>query len=464
VNAMAGKRVVVVGLGVSGYAAARALLDLDAKVRVTESTSSPEIGARARELQAEGAEVETAGHDLERLDADLAVLSPGVAPSSPVVRALRRDGVPVWSEIELAYRLATCKFLAVTGTNGKTTTTSLLAAMLREGGVESVAAGNIGMPLVEAVQSVPSTGAIAVEVSSFQLATIEQFRPCVAVMLNVAEDHTDWHGSFESYSEAKARIVENQTAEDSYIPNFDDRVAMGLAASTHARVIPFTSGEPPSPGAGVRAGWIVWNDVQVLPAADVPLTGVAGLEDGVAAATAALEFGVDPQAVARAIRSFRPLAHRLETVAEVGGVTFIDDSKATNPHATLAAVRGLRDVVLIAGGRSKGIDLSPLEDTVPPVGAVIALGEAAPAIEQLFEGLVPIERATSMADAVDKAIAHTVPGGSVLLSPGCASLDMYESYAARGEDFARAIRSRIERDLRRDETDQEPGRPDGDSN
>jgi UDP-N-acetylmuramoylalanine--D-glutamate ligase len=446
-SAMAGRRVIVIGLGLSGFAAARALLELDAKVRVTESGDSAALRDRAAALRSEGAEVELGGHDLEGLDADLAVLSPGIAPSTDIVQALRSAGIPTWSEIELAYNLASCNFLAVTGTNGKTTTTSLLSAMLVEGGIESVAAGNIGLPLVEAVTTVPSTGAIAVEVSSFQLATIERFRPDVAIVLNVAEDHTDWHGSFADYVAAKARIVENQRAEDVYVPNFDDAAAMAMADSTPARVVPFTVGEPPAPGGGVRDGWLMWGDVQILPAADVPLAGVAGVEDSLAAATAALEFGVDAHAVARAIRSFRPLAHRLETVAEVDGVTFVDDSKATNPHATLAAVRGLRDVVLIAGGRSKGIDLSPLRATVPPVRAVIALGEAAQEVSEVFDGLVPVERATTMTDAVERAMSYSVAGGSVLLSPGCASLDMYESYAARGEDFARAVSDRSSRGL-----------------
>jgi UDP-N-acetylmuramoylalanine--D-glutamate ligase len=445
-SALAGKRVLVVGLGVSGFAAARALAAVDAKVRVTEGSSSPVVVERARALQAEGIEVEIGGHDYERLDADLAVLSPGIPPSTPVVRALRREAVPLWSEVELAFRLAVCSFLAVTGTNGKTTTTTLLAEMLREGGVPSVAAGNIGLPLVEAVGKIPESGAVAVEVSSFQLATIERFRPVVAVVLNVAEDHTDWHGSFDEYAAAKARIVENQSEDDVFVPNHRDPAAMAIARHTLGRVVPFSGAEPPPEGVGVRAGALVWAGEEILPAEDVPLEGEAGLEDAAAAAGAALEFGVDRMAVARAIRGFRPLAHRLELVADVGGVRFVDDSKATNPHATLSALRGQSDVVLIAGGRSKGIDLAPLRDATPALLAVVAIGEAAPEIVRIFEGAVPVERADSMLAAVDMAVAHSKPGGSVLLSPGCASLDMYDGYAARGEEFARAVKTIIERD------------------
>jgi UDP-N-acetylmuramoylalanine--D-glutamate ligase len=452
-SALAGKRVLVVGLGVSGFAAARALVEVDAKVRVTEGGDSDAIRERAEALVAEGVEVEVGGHDLERLDADLAVLSPGIAPSTPIVRGLRAEGVTLWGEVELAYRLGACKFLAVTGTNGKTTTTSLLASMLKEGGVPSVAAGNIGLPLVEAVARIPESGAIAVEVSSFQLATIERFRPTIAVLLNVAEDHTDWHGSFDDYVAAKSRIVENQTEDDVFLPNHRDGAAMRIAKHTLAEVVPFSGEEPPEGGVGFRDGRLVWKGVEVVAAEDVPLGGFAGLEDAAAAAGAALEFGVDRQAVERAIKGFRPLAHRLELVAEVGGIRFVDDSKATNPHATLSALRGLSDVVLIAGGRSKGIDLAPLRSAAPALRAVLAIGEAAPEVARVFEGVVSVEIAHSMEDAVKRAIDHSKPGVSVLLSPGCASLDMYESYAARGEAFARAVGEEIKRGIAGDTRD-----------
>ena len=190
---------------------------------------------------------------------------------------------------------------------------------------------------------------------------------------------------------------------------------------------------------------VVWRGRPLVAIQDVPLRGLAGLEDAVAAAGAALEYGIDDRAVARAIQGFRPLGHRLELVAESEGITFIDDSKATNPHATLAAVQGMHDVVLIAGGRSKGIDLNPLIATVPPVRAVIAIGEAGDAVARVFEGVVPVHRAASMDEAVHAAVDVSVPGGSVLLSPACASLDMYQSYAARGEDFARAVRALLDK-------------------
>ena len=436
--------VLVVGLGISGYSAAMALRRLGARVTVTESSSSLEIEERAEQLRAAGARVDLGGHDLASLDAGLAVVSPGIPPSAPIVRRLTERGVEIVSEVELAFRIARCDFLAVTGTNGKTTTTSLLAAILEEAGVETRAAGNIGYPLIDAVAEVGEGGALAVEVSSFQLAATQTFRPRVAVMLNVAEDHTDWHGSFEDYAAAKARIVANQTPEDFFLPNHEDPVAMKISATARSRVVPFSAVSMPPEGIGVSDGSVYYEGASIFDTDDLPLPGAAGIEDATAAAGAALCYGIDARSIRRALRSFRPLSHRLEVVARAAGVTYIDDSKATNPHATLSAVRGLTAVVLIAGGRSKGIDLSALAATVPPVTSVIAIGEAREEVRAIFAERVPVDVCDSMDEAVGRAIARSVPGGSVLLSPGCASLDMYDSYKARGEDFARSVRKHLE--------------------
>ncbi len=436
----AGKRVLVVGLGVSGHAAARVLASLDAKVRVTEASDSPEVRERAEELSAAGVEVEVGGHDLERLDADLAVVSPGIKPSAEVMVALASRRIEVIGEVELAARLASCDFIGVTGTNGKTTTTTLLASMLTESGYECIAAGNIGKPLVEAALESSPDGVIAAELSSFQLATIDTFRPNIAVVLNVAEDHTDWHGTFAAYRDDKARITENQLPEDVLVPNLEDPVAMSIAEGSRARIVPFSYVTAPEDGIGCASGEILWRGTTLLDASEILLPGDAGVEDVCAAAGAALSYEADPDAVVRAVKRFRGLPHRLETIAEIEGVAYIDDSKATNPHATLAAVGGLTDVVLIAGGRNKGMDLHQLTQTVPPVIGVVALGEAAADIEHVFSGLVPTRIATSMHEAVVLAHALARRGGSVLLSPGCASLDMYKNYEERGDDFAREVR------------------------
>jgi UDP-N-acetylmuramoylalanine--D-glutamate ligase len=454
----AGKRVVVVGLGASGWAAARALLDLGAIVRVTEEGDSPALRERAAALRERGAEVEIGGHELDPITADVAIVSPGIPPTSDIIKALIHSEVPVISEVEFAYQIASCDFLAVTGTNGKTTTTTLLAAMLERSGVPSVAAGNIGLPLIDAVAEVGAGGAIAVEVSSFQLAGIVGFHPRVAVVLNVAEDHTDWHGSMDAYAEAKARIVENQTSNDYLVVNRDDERAWAIARAASSTAVPFSTRSAQPYGIALVEDSIMWRDRVLLERARLPLPGRAGVEDAMAAAAAALSYGVEASAVVEALTSFVPLHHRLERVAEIDGVIYIDDSKATNPHATLAAVSDLSDVVLIAGGRSKGIDLSPLRDAVPPVIAVVALGEAADELEKVFRDVVPFDRASSMGDAVAAARSRSVPGGSVLLAPGCASLDMYESYAARGDDFVRAVHA-----LEPVQGERKGGRGDGDT-
>jgi len=438
-----GRRVLVVGLGASGFAAARALASLEAKVKVTEGASSEVIEERAEQLRLEGVEVTTAGHG-DDVDADVAVVSPGIPPHATVMAQLASAGVEVISEVELAFKLARCDFVAVTGTNGKTTTTSLLASMLSASGQRCVAAGNIGLPLIDAVFEVPDDGVIAVEVSSFQLAGIREFRPRVAVLLNVAEDHTDWHGSFENYIASKARIALNQTPDDVFVVNRDDRAAMSVSEGIASRVVPFSESSVPENGIGWKGDRLVWRGREVVTAERVPLAGAAGREDVAAAAGAALEYGADVDAVGRAIESFEPLRHRLEVVAQDGGVTYINDSKATNPHATLAATKGLRDVVLIAGGRAKGIDLSVLRATVPPVVEVVALGEASDEVDRAFDGLVEVTAVGSMQEAVVVASARAISGGSVLLSPACASLDMYESYVQRGEAFSRAVREVVE--------------------
>jgi UDP-N-acetylmuramoylalanine--D-glutamate ligase len=435
-----GKRVTVVGLGASGAAAAHALINLGALVRVTESASTPAIEERAAALKSKGAEVETGGHGRGTRAGSLAVVSPGVPRRAPVIDSLRRGGAEVISEVELAYRLSTCDFLAVTGTNGKTTTTSLLAAMLQAAGFKSVSAGNIGWPLIEAIDAIPPDGTIVVEVSSFQLETIESFRPKVAVLLNVSHDHIDWHETFDEYTRAKARIVVNQTEDDTFVFNADDVAASRIAEGARGKAVPFSGSRSIAGGVGVDGGGLTYRGRRFFAVSDIPLPGLPGVEDVAAAACAALEYGVDLEAVRKAISEFQPLHHRLEPVMRLDGVHYIDDSKATNPHATLAAVQGLEDVVLIAGGRSKGIDLAPLIGTVPPVRAVVAIGEAASEIERIFSDKVPVALAASMTEAVRLARSQSIPGGSVLLSPGCASLDMFESYAARGEEFARAVR------------------------
>jgi UDP-N-acetylmuramoylalanine--D-glutamate ligase len=442
-------RVLVVGLATTGVSVVTYTRAAGHEVTVLEDapSGSDAYAARVTRAQSEGATV------LERPDrstaaaqgraADLVVPSPGVHPDHPALVAAHAAGVPVRSEIDLAAarvraRPDAPRLVAVTGTNGKTTVTTLIDAMLRAGGIVSAAAGNIGRPLLDAAGD--DVAVVVAEVSSFQLAfTTDAFTPDVAVLLNVAEDHLDWHGSAEAYAQAKAELFRHQGANGLLVVNRDDAVAARLAADAPGRVVTFGAGLPGPGDYGVIGGELV-GPIGVLAAA--PASGAPhDHANALAAAAAALEVGADVEAVASALAEFGGLAHRVQLVGERGGVRYYDDSKATNPHATAGALAGFEHAVLIAGGRNKGLDLGALSVHAPHLRAVVAIGEAADEVEAAFRDTVPVVRASSMHDAVRAAAAHARPGDAVVLSPACASFDWYESYAARGDDFAREVTS-----------------------
>lgn len=435
-----GAEVVVVGAGASGVAAARVLAGAGASVRITEARSRSDVEEHARRAEGDGAEVLAGGHDPSHLDgADLVVLSPGVPEGADVVRWARQRRLPLWSELELGARLARCPYVAVTGTNGKTTTTEMIAAALREGGLDAIACGNVGYPF--SLAAVEDHDVLAVEASSFQLRFHHTFHPRVSVLLNLAPDHLDWHGTVERYRAAKRRVFELQGAGDAHVGNRDDPHASAISREAPCPVTWFTLGEPREGQAGYVDGKLVAGGRSLgVPASTAP----SHLADAAAAAAAALAFGVGPDAVAAAVGGFAPLPHRGAVVARVGDVRFIDDSKATNPHAALAAVGSLEDVVLIAGGRSKGIDLSPLASIVPRLTAAVLLGEAAGALEELFRGRIPVRRTGSIEEAVRQAWQLAQPGATVLLAPACASQDMFRDYRERGQRFAAAARALAE--------------------
>ena len=434
---LAGRTVVVLGLARSGEAAARALLDAGARVTVLDGADDDQQKERAQRL--EGARVLLGRNNPTDVDeADIVVSSPGVPWHSPWIERALAKSVPVWSEVELAYLLGVRPLVGITGTNGKTTTTEMTVAALRAAGRDAVAAGNVGRPLVGA----DTSAAVVVELSSFQLQGIDTFRVPVAVLLNVAHDHLDWHGSQDAYARAKARIFENQTAEDVAIVH-DDPMCRGLASGSATPVF-FADDRLPEGGAGVDDGWIVVPQGRVVETARLRTSGRPNRADAIAAAAAACALGVDPREVAEALASFEPRPHRIEAVATIDGVTYVNDSKATDPHATLAALEGMEDVVLIAGGRNKGIDLSELADGVAHLAAVVAIGESAADIVEAFSPTgITVEKAGSMEEAVARARELAQGHGTVLLSPACASFDMYRNYEARGDAFRAAVR-RIE--------------------
>ncbi|MGZ8579103.1 MAG: UDP-N-acetylmuramoyl-L-alanine--D-glutamate ligase, partial [Actinomycetota bacterium] len=429
-----GERAVVVGAGVAGVAAAEALLAEGAVVRVTDLRPESEL-ADASRLRSAGAELRAGGHDEADLDGiTLVVASPGVPPSSEVLAWARARDVPVWGEMELGARLARAPYLAVTGTNGKTTTTGMLASALRSGGWDAVACGNIGRP-------VPTTArephdVLVVEVSSFQLASQTSFHPKVSVLLNVAPDHLDWHGSYPAYVDAKARIHARQRGSDVHVGNRDDAAAAAISERAGCRIVWFRSG-PPEPG---EVGYI---EGELVARTDGG-TGLGRIDgeragfqaDAAAAAAAALAFGATPGAVAAGLADYRPPRHRGDEVAVADGVRFLDNSKATNVHAALAAIDGVRDAVLIAGGRAKGQDLAPLASRSDRLVAVVAIGESADDVVSAFGGRVRTERVSTIEDAARMAFDLAVPGGVVLLAPACASWDQFVDYAERGERFA----------------------------
>jgi len=366
---------------------------------------------------------------------DVVVPSPGVALAHPVFALAEAQGIPVRGEVELAFRWTELPLVAVTGTNGKTTVTALITEMLVASGVAAVAGGNIGVPLSDAVRR--DVEVVVAEVSSFQLWWTDTFRPKVGVWLNLAEDHLDWHADVENYAAAKARIWSHQKKGDLAVVNADDPVVVRHAAAAPARVETFGLRRP----ADWRLvdGVLVGPPGRILAVSELRRSLPHDIANALAASAAALAAGGALEGVRAALRGFDTLPHRLALVAEAGGIRWYDDSKATNPHAVVAALSGFESVVLIAGGRNKGLDLTMLGAGAEPVRAVVALGEAGAEVEAAFAGLRPVTRVTTMADAVAVAATTAQPGDVVLLSPGCASFDQYGSYAERGDDFARCV-------------------------
>ena len=435
-----GERAVVVGAGVAGLGAARALVAEGADVVVSEERAL-RGEAVADELAALGITLRDGGHDPTHLDdATLVVVGPGVRPDAPVVAWARERALPVWGELELGARLATAPYLAVTGTNGKTTVTSMIESCLRTDGRDALACGNIGRSFPQAARE--RHDVLVVEASSFQLVMQESFHPVVSVLLNVATDHLDWHGDDDAYRAAKERIHAAQRGDDVHVGNRDDPVAAGLSARARCRVRWFRRGAPAEDEVGYEDGELVARtDGIAHRLGPIPGERAGYREDAAAAAAAALAYGAAPEAVAAALADFQPAPHRGEVVATIGGVRFVDNSKATNPHAAAAAIDGAGDAVLIAGGRAKGVDLSPLRAHAARLRAVIAIGEAATDVVATFDGVVPTSVAGSIDEAVREAFGAAEPGDTVLLAPACASWDQFRNYAERGDRFAAAARS-----------------------
>jgi UDP-N-acetylmuramoylalanine--D-glutamate ligase len=440
------KRVLVVGLARTGVATALFCAARGGKVTASDSRTEAEIGDVVARLRAAGVTLELGGHQEQTfLQQEVIIPSPGVPADAPLLLATRGKGVRVWSEIELAYRFIRGRLIGITGSNGKTTTTSLVAHILKTAEIPTLLGGNIGTPLISCVDKMSETTVTVVELSSFQLELIDKFRPSVSVWLNLTPDHLDRHHTMESYGAAKGRIFENQTNEDAAVLNADDPATLPYAPK-RPRVYWFSRKQRLEQGAFVSDEEIVFRgdgrEESVLPRRDVPLVGEHNLENVLAAVAAARLAGADATAVAKGVRSFAGVEHRLEFVAEIGGVRYYNDSKATNVDATLKALDAFPGrVLIILGGKDKGSDYTVLQEQLRRKAIVaLLIGTAAEKIEKQIAGGIGIERAGTIERAVEIA-SHTARSGDVvLLAPACASFDQFQSYEHRGRVFKDLVR------------------------
>ena len=444
------KRVLVIGAGLSGQAAVRKLQRLGAEVFLTDSkgieqlTGVGELGLESGHLLVGGVP-EFAG-----VKPELIVLSPGVSPKLSLVQEGISQGVPVWSEVELAMHDCPALCIGVTGTNGKTTTTTLIGELAKRTGRPTTVAGNIGVALSGQVEGMDESSIVVAELSSFQLEFIDKLRVHVAILLNITPDHLDRHGSLENYLLAKARIFRNQTATDLAILNWDDPLVRNLGASLKSRVLYF------SPTTFLPDGISLWHDqivyaekekrtmLPIISRKELQLRGAHNLENVMAAAGAARAVGLSWTEIADGLQEFKGVEHREEIVGTFEGILFVNDSKGTNTDAATKALLAFDEpMVLIAGGKNKGLDFHEFMKVVrDKVRSLVLLGKAADEMEQAArdEGVQTIIRATSFEDGVEKAIAEAVPGDVVLLSPACTSWDMFKSYEERGELFKELVR------------------------
>ncbi len=443
---LTGKKVLVVGLARTGIATALFCAERGARITATESRPEQEIAETAAKLRAAGVTLELGGHRAETFaEQDLIVPSPGVPPMMAALAAARAIGVPVWSEIELAWRFLRGRLICITGSNGKTTTTSLIGHILETARLPVQIAGNIGTPLISRVDLSSDASFTVVEASSFQLESISAFRPDIGVLLNVTPDHLDRHGSIEAYGRAKARMFENQTAEDAAVINADDAIAPQYAPSG-PRVFYFSREKRVASGCYLRGDEVVFRsdgtETVLLVRKDIGLRGSHNIENVLAAAAAARLAGAEPVAIAEGVHSFAGVEHRIEYVATVSGVEYFNDSKATNVDATLKALDAFPgNVLVILGGKDKGSDYRILRQALRSHARMaLLIGSAADKIEAELGGVIPVERAETLARAVEFAARHARPGDIVLLAPACASFDQFENFEQRGRVFKQLVR------------------------
>ena len=460
---LAGKRVLVVGLGKSGVASARFLTARGAKVGVSDAKSQEQLREEIPALLDQGIIVETGQHGERTFrDQDLIVVSPGVPFDVPQLVHARELGIPVIGEVELAARFLKGHIVAITGSNGKTTTTALAGEIISAAGRKTLVGGNIGTPAISFADRSTDDSWIVLEISSFQLETIETFHPHIAVVLNITPDHLDRHRTFENYAAAKARIFENQTAGDFAVFNADNEPCVALASQTKAQVRWFSRLKEVRNGAFIRGDRIVWRDAkaerEIMPVSEIGLKGAHNVENVLAAVTVGMLAEIEPAQIRRAVAEFKAVEHRLEYVATIGGVEYYNDSKATNVDATIKALESFPGGIhLILGGKDKGSDYSVLNDLLRErVKRVYTIGAAAAKIESQAHG-AEIVSAGTLDAAVRRASEAAVPGEIVLLAPACASFDQFDSYEHRGRIFKELVRQLATRKQARERVGSVPG-------
>jgi len=450
-RSLAGKTVSVVGLAKSGVAAARLIRRLGGRVLASDSSPLEALSSEARALEREGCALWTGGHPDEAFrGAELVVVSPGVPLELPALAAVRARGALIIGELELAWRVMEADVIAITGTNGKTTTTALTGELLRTQVRPVLVGGNIGTPLAEHALEFPGDGIVVAETSSFQLDTVDRFRPRVGAILNITPDHLDRHGTFERYVDAKARMFVNQTPTDCAVLNADDPVTAGLGGRARGRVIWFSRLTTLTHGVFIYDGWIVaklnGSTERICPVSEITLRGQHNVENVLAATACALWTGMAPSAIRRGIAAFRGVAHRIERVHDDRGVVYYNDSKGTNVDSTIKALQSFTEpIVLIAGGKGKGQDFAPLAAAARGrVRHAVLIGQDRDRIRAALEPAgVPVEDAESMDEAVRRAREAARVGDVVLLSPACASFDMFRNFEHRGDVFRAVVRALV---------------------
>lgn len=439
------KRVLVIGLARTGVATALFCAARGACVTATDTRNENELGQSVAPLRTAGVSLELGGHRQNAiLNADLIIPSPGVPADAPILQSARAKGITIWSEVELAGHFLKGRLIGITGSNGKTTTTSLVEHILRNAAFPTILAGNIGTPLISRVEQSSGATIAVVELSSYQLELIETFRPDISVFLNLTPDHLDRHHTLESYGAAKARIFENQTESECAVLNADDPGATRYAPA-RPQVFWFSRKQRVVQGAFVKGSEVLFRrggmEEAILKLTDIPLPGAHNVENVLAAVAATRLAGAEPAAIAKGVRSFAGVEHRLEFVAEIAGVRYYNDSKATNVDATLKALDAFPGrILIILGGKDKGSDYTLLRGPLREK-AILALliGAASEKIEKQIAGSVAIERAETIERAVETAAHAARPRDIVLLAPACASFDQFENYEHRGRVFKELV-------------------------